>query len=107
MASRREIERQKRRNKNRWRNGRGTNLASTAVHPGDKTFGLALALLILPMFAGVAGLHRIYLGKYVSGVIWFLTYGLCGFGALFDLATLWSQVDAANRAQAAGESDDS
>ena len=34
---------------------------------------------------GVLGLHRFYLGRWVSGLIWFLTGGLLLFGAVFDL----------------------
>ena len=31
------------------------------------------------------GLHRLYSGRIVSGIIWMLTGGLCGFGQLIDL----------------------
>jgi hypothetical protein len=42
------------------------------------------------------GLHRFYLRKPVTGIIWVLTGGLCGIGALYDLLTLGGQVDNAN-----------
>lgn len=34
---------------------------------------------------GVLGLHRFYLGRWVSGLIWFLTGGLFLVGAIIDL----------------------
>ena len=36
-------------------------------------------------FAGLAGLHRFYLGRPVSGLIWLLTLGLLGVGQVIDL----------------------
>lgn len=31
------------------------------------------------------GLHRLYTGRYVSGIIWMLTGGLCMIGQFIDL----------------------
>ena len=36
-------------------------------------------------FFGFAGLHRIYMGRPISGVLWLMTLGLCGVGQLIDL----------------------
>ena len=41
--------------------------------------------LLLCLFLGFLGIHRFYLGRYISGVIWLLTGGLLGVGVFFDL----------------------
>lgn len=47
-------------------------------------------------FLGFAGLHRIYLGKYATGVLWLLTWGLGGIGQFVDLFTMKKLVRDAN-----------
>ena len=42
-------------------------------------------LLWLLGFFGILGLHRFYLGRWLSGLIWFLSFGLFGCGALLDI----------------------
>ena len=45
---------------------------------------------LLWFFLGLLGIHRFYLGRPVSGVIWLCTGGLFGVGWLFD--ALWTAV---------------
>ena len=60
-------------------------------------------LLLTCMLAGLFGLHRFYLGKWVTGLLWLCTLGLGGFGFLYDLWTLNGQVHEANlRSQVSG-----
>lgn len=54
-----------------------------------------LAWLLLT-FLGVFGIHRFYLGKWLTGILWLCTAGLLGMGYLYDLWTLNGQVSEAN-----------
>ncbi len=47
-------------------------------------------------FLGICGIQRFYVGRTMSGIIWLLTFGLLGFGQLFDLFFLGSMVRQAN-----------
>ncbi len=49
-------------------------------------------LLWLPSLFGVCGLHRFYLGKFGTGLLYFMTGGLFGLGTLYDAFTLPDQV---------------
>ncbi|MFH2047520.1 MAG: TM2 domain-containing protein [Pseudomonadota bacterium] len=51
---------------------------------------------ILLTFLGLFGIHRFYMGKWISGIIYLLTGGLLGIGYLYDLWTLNDQVSAIN-----------
>ena len=52
---------------------------------------------ILQTFGGVLGLHRFYLGRVGSGLLWLLTGGLLGVGWVVDFWMLNEMVDEANR----------
>ncbi|UCG75433.1 MAG: TM2 domain-containing protein [Gemmatimonadota bacterium] len=45
---------------------------------------------------GFAGIHRIYLGKYGTGILWLLTFGLLGIGQFIDLFRMRSLIAEAN-----------
>jgi TM2 domain-containing membrane protein YozV len=52
---------------------------------------------ILLTFLGIFGIHRIYIGKYLTGILWLLTGGLFLVGWLYDFCTLNTQVNERNR----------
>lgn len=45
---------------------------------------------------GLAGVHRLYLGKWGTGILWLLTAGLFGIGQLVDLFRMDALVEQAN-----------
>lgn len=63
--------------------------------PDAKSTGISYLLLGLAAF-GAAGIHRFYLGRPVSGVIWFCTWGLFGIGSFVDLFLLPRMVEEEN-----------
>lgn len=48
------------------------------------------------VFVGLAGIHRIYLGKYGTGILYLLTFGLFGIGQFIDLFRMKSLVQDSN-----------
>jgi TM2 domain-containing membrane protein YozV len=61
----------------------------------EKDKGTAYLLLLISLI-GLAGIHRFYLEKVGTGIIWLLTFGLLGVGTIYDLFTLGNQVDVYN-----------
>lgn len=66
---------------------------------GDINYNLAWVLLT---FLGVFGIHRFYMGKWITGLIYLLTLGLVGLGVLYDWCTLNDQIDDLHREAAMG-----
>ena len=52
---------------------------------------------ILQTFLGYLGIHRFYMGKILTGILWLLNGGLVGIGWAYDFCTLNGQVDEINR----------
>jgi len=48
-------------------------------------------------FIGFCGMHRIYIGKHVSGAFYLLTFGFCGLGQFLDLLLIPNLVESRNR----------
>ncbi|WP_408099218.1 NINE protein [Peredibacter sp. HCB2-198] len=53
--------------------------------PGRYNYSVAWLLLT---FLGIFGVHRFYLGKWISGIIWLCTGGLLGVGWLYDFMNM-------------------
>lgn len=62
--------------------------------PGTYDYTVAWVLLT---FLGMFGLHRFYLGKWITGILWFASGGLFFMGWLYDLWTLNGQVNDQNQ----------
>ena len=58
--------------------------------------GPAAFLLWLLCLVGFCGLHRFYLGRFWTGLLWFFTFGLLGIGQVIDLFLLPSMLRQAN-----------
>jgi TM2 domain-containing membrane protein YozV len=54
------------------------------------------AAWILLFFLGFFGVHRMYMGKWITGLIYLFTCGLFGLGVLYDYWTLNGQIDERN-----------
>ena len=61
--------------------------------PGPISYNVAWLLLT---FLGVFGLHRFYMGKWLTGLLYLVSGGLFLLGVLYDFWTLNSQVSEAN-----------
>ncbi|GHD17848.1 hypothetical protein GCM10007052_24830 [Halioglobus japonicus] len=61
--------------------------------PGPKDYDLTWILLT---FLGIFGIHRMYMGKWITGVIYLCTGGFFLLGVLWDFLTLNEQLSDAN-----------
>lgn len=55
-----------------------------------KSKKLRLSALLLAIFLGELGIHRFYVKKIGTGILWFLTFGCFGIGWLVDLIMIIS-----------------
>jgi TM2 domain-containing membrane protein YozV len=60
----------------------------------DKSLAYVLWLACL---IGLCGIHRMYLGRWITGIIWLLTGGLLFIGQLVDLFLIPGMVERSNR----------
>ncbi|MBA3006021.1 MAG: TM2 domain-containing protein [Proteobacteria bacterium] len=67
--------------------------ADIRFHEGDIDYNLAWILLT---FLGLFGIHRLYMGKWISGIIYLLTGGIFGLGYIYDFWTLNNQISLLN-----------
>jgi len=51
---------------------------------------------ILLTFLGFFGVHRFYMGKWGTGLLYLVTFGLVGLGVLYDYWTLNTQISERN-----------
>ncbi len=54
------------------------------------------AAWILLTFLGLLGIHRFYMGKWFTGIVYLLSGGIFGIGYLYDLWTLNDQISLIN-----------
>lgn len=54
---------------------------------------------ILLTFLGLFGVHRFYMGKWISGILYLLTLGIFGMGYVYDFWTLNDQITVINSAR--------
>ena len=57
---------------------------------------------LLLTFLGIFGIHRFYLGKWITGILYLLTGGFFLIGYLYDLWTLNNQISEANQKRMLG-----
>ena len=65
--------------------------------PGRIDYTVAWLLLV---FLGFFGIHRMYMGKWLTGILYLFTVGLCGIGYIYDLWTINDQITLINGSEA-------
>lgn len=67
--------------------------ADLRFRSGPINYSIAWILLTV---LGVFGVHRMYMGKWLTGILYLLTLGLAGLGVLYDFWTLNTQITMRN-----------
>lgn len=67
-----------------------TDVAARDRKPASKSIAFGLWCIA---FIGFAGIHRFYLGKNWTGLLYFLTWGFAGIGLLIDVFRLPQMVE--------------
>lgn len=67
--------------------------ADIRFHQGPVDFNIAWLLLT---FVGLFGIHRMYMGKWFTGILYLFTFGLFGVGLIYDFWTLNEQISLIN-----------
>jgi TM2 domain-containing membrane protein YozV len=61
--------------------------------PGRIDYTVAWILLV---FLGPFGIHRMYMGKWLTGILYLFTVGLFGIGYIYDMWTINDQITLIN-----------
>ncbi len=67
--------------------------ASIRFRSGRIDYTVAWVLLT---FLGLLGIHRMYMGKWLTGIVYLLSGGIFGLGYLYDFWTLNDQITVVN-----------
>ena len=67
--------------------------ANQRYHNGDID---ATVTWILHFVLGIFGVHRMYMGKFFTGILYLFTGAFCGIGFVYDTLTLNSQIEERN-----------
>jgi TM2 domain-containing membrane protein YozV len=67
--------------------------ADLRFNSGRTSYNVAWILLT---FLGVFGVHRMYMGKWLTGILYLCTLGFFGIGVLYDFWTLNDQISIRN-----------
>jgi len=67
------------------------------IHDDDERYSTSTSFLLwLACVFGLCGIHRFYLGKPLTGLLYLFTFGLAGIGQLVDLIKMKDMVLLAN-----------
>lgn len=67
--------------------------ADIRYQPGPIDYNITWILLT---FLGAFGVHRMYMGKWITGIVYLCTLGLFGLGVIYDFWTLNEQITLRN-----------